>query len=51
MAKEEKHAGKKDMQEMMEVYNKLATPGPPHQLLARLAGSLDHPDPGVDGTR
>jgi hypothetical protein len=28
-----------DMQAMMETYKKLATPGPPHQLLASLAGS------------
>lgn len=31
--------GKMDMQEMMEVYRKLATPGTPHQLLERMAGS------------
>ncbi|RJR41333.1 MAG: DUF1579 domain-containing protein [Desulfobacteraceae bacterium] len=28
-----------DMQEMMEVYKNLATPGEPHKLLARMAGT------------
>src|SRR5512143_1691169 len=28
-----------DMQAMMEIYQELATPGAPHQLLARMAGS------------
>ncbi len=39
MAKEEKPKGKMDMQAMMEVYEKLGTPGAPHKALAGLAGS------------
>jgi hypothetical protein len=39
MEKEKKQEGKKDMQAMMEVYNKLGTPGAPHRVLARMAGS------------
>ncbi len=39
MAKEEKPKGKMDMQAMMEVYEKLGTPGAPHEALASLAGS------------
>jgi hypothetical protein len=39
MSKEEKQEGKMDMQAMMEVCQKLATPGAPHKLLASLAGS------------
>jgi len=39
MAKETKQEGKTDMQAMMDVYQKLAIPGTPHKLLARLAGS------------
>jgi len=39
MAKEKKQEGKMDMQAMMEVYKKLATPGAPHKLLASMAGS------------
>ena len=39
MAKEEKPKGKMDMQAMMEVYEKLGTPGAPHKMLASLAGS------------
>ena len=35
----------------MEVYKKLGTPGAPHKKLAKLAGSLDHQDQGMDGTR
>lgn len=30
-----------DMQAMMEVYQKLATPGDPHELLSKMAGSWD----------
>lgn len=41
MAKEKKQQGKVDMQEMMEVYRKLGTPGAPHNLLASMAGSWD----------
>jgi hypothetical protein len=36
MAKEDKD--KMDMQEIMEVYKKVGTPGPPHKLLASLEG-------------
>jgi hypothetical protein len=36
-----KKQGKMDMQAMMEVYAKLATPGEPHRVLASLAGSWD----------
>jgi hypothetical protein len=36
MAKQE---GKMDMQAMMEVYKKVATPGEPHKLLSKLEGS------------
>ncbi len=39
MAKEKKQQGKMDQQAMMEVYQKLATPGEPHKQLATLAGS------------
>jgi Protein of unknown function (DUF1579) len=34
-----KQEGKMDMQAMMEVYKKLATPGAPHKALARMAGT------------
>jgi hypothetical protein len=34
-----KQEGKMDMQAMMEVYQKLGTPGDPHKLLAGMAGS------------
>ena len=39
MSKKEKQEGKMDMQAMMEVYQKLGTPGTPHKMLAKLAGS------------
>jgi hypothetical protein len=39
MAAETKQEGQKAMQEHMELYQKLATPGAPHKLLARMAGS------------
>ncbi len=39
MAKEKKSDTQMDPQAMMEVYQKLATPGEPHQQLASLAGS------------
>ena len=39
MAKDTKQQGKMDMEAMMEVYRKLATPTAPHKLLARMAGS------------
>ncbi len=39
MAQEKKQEGKMDMQAMMEVYMKLAIPGPPHKMLAKLVGS------------
>jgi hypothetical protein len=35
----QKQESKMDMQAMMEVYNKLGTPGAPHKLLASMAGS------------
>ena len=41
MAKESAQKKKMDMQTMMEVYQELATPGPPHQLLAGMTGSWD----------
>ncbi len=37
--KEEKQGDKMDMQAMMEVYTKLATPGEPHKVLASMEGS------------
>lgn len=36
-----KQESKSDMQEMMEIYKKLATPGDPHNLLATMAGRWD----------
>ena len=39
MAKEEKQKGKMDTEAMMEVYKKLGTPGAPHKVLARMAGT------------
>lgn len=39
MAKEIRHEGQGDMQAMMEVYAKLATPGPPHKLLGSMVGT------------
>lgn len=39
MANEKNQENKVSMEEMMEVYKKLATPGVPHRLLASLAGS------------
>ena len=39
LAKEKKHAKQMDPQAMMEMYQKLATPGEPHKQLASLAGS------------
>ena len=39
LAKEKKHAKQMDPQAMMELYQKLATPGEPHKQLASLAGS------------
>ena len=39
MEKEKKQEDKMDMQAMMEVYKKLAVPGAPHKLLARMVGS------------
>jgi hypothetical protein len=37
----EKKEEKMDMQEVMEVYRKLGTPGDPHKSLAKMAGSWD----------
>jgi uncharacterized protein DUF1579 len=39
MAKEKKQSKQMDPQAMMEMYQKLATPGEPHKLFAGLAGS------------
>ena len=39
MANGKKQEDKMDMQAMMEVYKKLATPGAPHKMLASLEGS------------
>jgi hypothetical protein len=39
MTKETKQKGKMDIQAMMDVNQKLASPGAPHELLARMAGS------------
>jgi hypothetical protein len=39
MAKDKKKDDKMDMQSVMEVYNKLATPSAPHKMFAHLAGS------------
>jgi hypothetical protein len=39
MAKDKKPAKEMDPQTMMELYQKLATPGEPHKLFASLAGS------------
>jgi hypothetical protein len=58
MAKKEKQEGKMDMQAMMEVYKKLGTPGAPHKMLAKLAGSwttktkgwMDPDKPPMEGT-
>jgi hypothetical protein len=41
MAREKKQKGKMDMQAMIKVYQRLATPGAPHKLLASMAGSWD----------
>lgn len=58
MSAEEKQEGKMDMQAMMEVYQKLAIPGAPHKMLAKLAGSwttktkawMDPDKPPTEGT-
>lgn len=39
MAEERKQEGRMDMEEMMEKYRKLGTPGEPHRVLASMAGS------------
>jgi len=39
MEKQKRTEKKMDTQAVMEVYNKLATPGAPHKMLSRLAGS------------
>jgi hypothetical protein len=39
LAKDKKHEKQMDPQAMMEMYQKLATPGEPHKLFASLAGS------------
>ena len=58
MAQDKKKKGKVDMEKMMKVYRKLATPGAPHQKLAALAGSwstktkawMEPGKPPVEGT-
>ncbi|MDY0281932.1 MAG: DUF1579 domain-containing protein [Salinivirgaceae bacterium] len=58
MDREERQEGKMDMQAIMEVYMKLATPGAPHKMLASLAGSwttktkawMDPDNPPMEGT-
>jgi hypothetical protein len=58
MGEEKKQEDKMDMQAMMEVYTKLATPGAPHKMLANLAGSwvtktrawMDPDKPPMEGT-
>ena len=58
MAKQKKHEKKMDMEAMMEVYQKLATPGPPHKILANLTGSwttktrawMEPDKPPIEGT-
>ncbi len=39
MGQEARQESRMDMEAMMEVYRKLATPGEPHKMLARLEGS------------
>jgi hypothetical protein len=39
MAEERKQEGRMDMEEMMEKYRKLGTPGEPHRVLASMTGS------------
>jgi hypothetical protein len=39
MDQEKKQEGKIDIEKMMEVYKKVATPGAPHKILASLVGS------------
>jgi hypothetical protein len=39
MRKEKKQEGKTGTQSMMEIYQKVGTPGPPHKMLASMAGS------------
>jgi hypothetical protein len=58
MTKNEKKQGKMDMHAMMDVYNKLAVPGEPHEILANLAGSwatktrawMESDKPPMEGT-
>jgi hypothetical protein len=55
---EKKQEDKMDMQAMMDVYTKLATPGAPHKMFANLAGSwitktrawMDPDKPPMEGT-
>ncbi len=49
MAKDKKHGKQMDPQAMMEVYQKLATPGEPHKLFASLGRQLDDHDERMDG--
>ena len=58
MADQEKTKFKMDIEEMMEVYSQLATPGIPHKQLAGLVGSwstktrtwLEPDKPPMEGT-
>ena len=58
MATKKKKESKMDMQEMMEVYKKLAIPGAPHKALASMAGiwdakskySMEPDQPAVEST-
>lgn len=44
-----KQKDKMDMQEMMEIYKKMGTPGEPHKLLAKLEGSWTTRSKGWEG--
>jgi len=58
MAEQSKPEAKVDVQAMMEVYQKVGTPGPPHKMLAKLTGSwttrtkawMEPDKPPVEGT-
>ncbi len=58
MAKEEKEGRKMDTQAMMEVWQKLGTPGAPHKMLAKLVGTwttktriwMEPDKPSMEGT-
>ena len=46
-----KHKDKFDMQEIMEIYKKVGTPGEPHKAAGETGGKLDNQVQGLDGTR